>query len=96
MVARIIQVIVQDNDPYIGILYDGRLYLLDNRSFTNVLFRKRLYHGWVGYVPPNYELEVEPEISKRFLVYRLKSNLYILDKEDVEEPEIHGLDLWYK
>ena len=95
--VKIMRVIVKDAEPYIGILYDNNLYLLDGGSFTNVLFRRKLYWGWVGYCPPDYELEIEPAIERRYIVQRVRSNLYILSREDVEDDiVICGVDRWWK
>lgn len=97
MVVRIMKVLVADNVWYIGILneYENTLTLVDSSCFVHVLVRRKLYEGWVGWLPANAKLVVEPEVYKYHDIIRIGRNLYILDRESEITPEIEGLDRYY-
>lgn len=97
MAVKVIKVLVRDNYWYIGIYDDDddRLTLVDSSCFTHVLVRRCLYKGWVGYIPEDAELIVEPEACKYHDIFRIGTNLYIVDRESKTTPHIEGLDRFY-
>jgi len=93
---RIMKILVRDNFWYIGLLHeDGVLTLLDSSCFVHVLFRKKLYRGWVGWISDEEPLIVEPEVEKYHYIQRIGNNLYVLEKDSEMTPHIEGLDRFY-